>query len=126
MNQPNNAVIPVDFIRGAPKLYVNSLETFDGHPLKYEKLDKGLKATLGQTVHSTLLENPAASSDLIMETRDKELFFMLTTTMLDGSRMHILSTLAKESGHLAIKAIEKWYSSVATSRTIIDHYRTRV
>mmetsp|Transcript_54288 Transcript_54288/g.80554 ORF Transcript_54288/g.80554 Transcript_54288/m.80554 type:complete len:91 (+) Transcript_54288:2-274(+) len=87
------------------KFICEPLEPSDGQPIKYKKWEKGLKATLVQTVYSSLLESPAAEGDLIMKTREKELFSMLTTAMLDGSGMHIFSTLMKESEHLAIKAI---------------------
>ena len=61
-----------------------------------------------------------------METRDKELFFMLTSALMKGSGMHIINVMNNESGHKAIQDIETWYGSAATSRTIIDHYRSRL
>ena len=39
----------VDPIRGAPKLHVNALKEFEGHPINYEDWERGYKATLGQT-----------------------------------------------------------------------------
>ena len=61
-----------------------------------------------------------------METRDKELFFMLTNSLMKVSGMHIINDMHYESGHQAIQDIETWYQSAATSRTIIDHYRSRL
>jgi len=100
--------------RGAPKLCVNPLEPVDGQPIKYEKWEKGLRETIGQTVYSPLLDLPPTTGDTIIEARDKELHFMLAKALLDGSGMHILSPLPKESGHLAIKEIQEWYGSAAT------------
>ena len=61
-----------------------------------------------------------------METRDKELFFMLTSALMKGSGMHIINAMNNESGHQAIQDIKTWYGSAATIRTIIDHYRSRL
>ena len=61
-----------------------------------------------------------------METRDKELFFMLTSALMKGSGMHIINAMNNESGHQAIQDIETWYGSAGTSQTIIDHYRSRL
>ena len=61
-----------------------------------------------------------------METRDKELFFMLTSVLMKGSRMYIINAMNNESGHQAIQDIKTWYGSATTSRTIIDHYRSRL
>ena len=61
-----------------------------------------------------------------METRDKEVFFVLTNSLMKGSGMHIINAMNDESGHQAIQDIETWYGSAATSRTIIDHYHSRL
>ena len=61
-----------------------------------------------------------------METRDKELFFMLTNSLMNVSGMHIINAMNDESGHQAIQDIEIWYGSAVTSRTIINHYRSRL
>ena len=61
-----------------------------------------------------------------METRDNELFFMLTNSLIKGSVMHIINAMNDESGNQAIQDIETWYGSAATSRTIIDHYRSQL
>ena len=65
----------VDPSRGAPKLHVNALNEFDGQPINYEDWERGFKVTLGQTAYATLIMTPPTTSDTIMETRDKELFF---------------------------------------------------
>ena len=116
----------VDPRRGAPKLHVNALKDFDGQPINYEDWERGFKATQGQTAYATLITTPPTTGDNIMETRDKELFFMLTNSMMKGSGMHISNAMNDESGHQAIQDIETWYGSSATSRTIIDHYRSRL
>ena len=61
-----------------------------------------------------------------METRDKELFFMLTSALMKGSGMHIINAMNNKSGHQAIQDIGTWYRSAATSQTIIDHYLSRL
>ena len=116
----------VDPSRGAPKLHVNALKEFYGQPINYEDWDRGFKATLGQTAYATLITTPPTTRDTIMETRDKELFFVLTSVLMKGSGMHIINAMNNESGHQAIQEIETWYGSDATSRTIIDHYRYRL
>ena len=40
--------------------------------------------------------------------------------------MHIINAMNNESGNQTIQDIETWYGSAATSRTIIDHYRSRL
>ena len=61
-----------------------------------------------------------------METRDNDLFFMLTSALIKGSGMHTINAMNNESGHQAIQDIETWYGSAVTRRTIIDHYRSRL
>ena len=79
---------------------------------------------MGQTDYATLITTPPTTGDTIMETRDKELFLMLTSALMKGSGMHIINAMNNESRHQAIQYIETWYGSDATSRTIIDHYRS--
>ena len=114
----------VDPSRGAPKLHVNALKEFDGQPINYEDWERGFKATLGQTAYATLITTPPMTGDTIMETRDKDLFFMLTNSLMKGSGMHIINAMNDESGHQAIQDIKTWYGSATTSRTIINHYRS--
>ena len=114
----------VDPSRGAPKLHVNALKEFDGQPINYEDWERGFKVTLGQTAYSTLITTPHTTGDTIMETRDKEFFFMLTSALMKGSGIHIINAMNNESGNEGIQDIEAWYGSAATSRTIIDHYRS--
>ena len=116
----------VDPSRGSPKLHVNALKEFDGQPINYEDWERGFKATLGQTAYATLITTPPTTGDIIMETRDKELFFMLTNSLMKGSGMHITNAMNDESGHQAIQYIDTWYGSAATIRTIINHYRSRL
>ena len=61
-----------------------------------------------------------------METRDIDIFFMLTNSIMKGSGMHIINAMNDERGHQVIQDIKRWYGSVATSRTIIDHYRSQL
>ena len=111
----------VDPSRGAPKIHINALKEFDGQPINYEDWERGFKATLGQTAYAKLIMTPPTTSDTIMETKDKDLFFMLTSALMKVSGMHIINAMNNESGHQAIQDIETWYGSAATSRTIIDH-----
>ena len=116
----------VDPSRGAPKLHVNALKEFDGQPINYEDWERGFKATLGQMAYATLITTQPTTGDTIMEKMEKELFFILTSSLMNGSEMHIINAMNNESGHQAIQYIETWYGSAATSRTIIDHYRSRL
>ena len=96
----------VDLSRGSPKLYVNSLKDFDSQPISYKDWERGFKATLGQTAYATLITTQPTTGNTIMEIRDKELFFMLTNSLMKGSVMHIINAMNNESGHLAIQNIE--------------------
>ena len=92
----------VEPIRGAPKLHVNALKEFDGQPINYEDWERDFKATLGQTAYATLITTPPTTSDTIMEKRDKDIFFMLTNSLMKGSGMHIINAMTDESGHQEI------------------------
>ena len=72
----------MDPSREAPKLHVNALKDFDGQPINYEDWEQGFKATLGQTAYATLITTPPTNGDTIMETRYKELFFMLINSLM--------------------------------------------
>ena len=89
----------VDPIRGAPKLHVNALKELDGQPINYEDWERGFKATLGQTAYATLITTPPTTVKTIMETSDKELFFMLTSALMKVSGMHIINAMNNERGH---------------------------
>ena len=106
----------VDPSREAPKLHVNALKDFDGQTINYEDWEQGFNATLGQTAYATLISTPPMTGDTIMETRDKELFFMLTNSLMKVSGMHIINAMNNDSGHQVIQEIKTWYGSAATSR----------
>ena len=119
-------VYPPDPARRALKLYLNALTEFSGQPIEYEQWMLAARATLGQTVYGTLLENPPPSGDIIVETRNKELFQMLVTAFRHGSGMHLLQVPSvADDGHESFNSIKDWYGSAATSRSIIDHYRKK-
>ena len=99
----------MDPIRGAPKLHVNALKEFDGQPINYEDWERGYNMTLGQTAYAPLITTSPTTGNTIIETREKELFFMLTSALMKGSGMNIINAMNKESGHQAIQDIETWY-----------------
>ena len=74
----------VDPSRGSPKLHFNALKEFDGQPINYKDWEQGFKETLGQTAYATLITTPPTNDDTIMKTRDKELLFMLTNSLIKG------------------------------------------
>jgi hypothetical protein len=119
---------PPDPTCGDLKLYLNALTEFSGQPIEYERWVLAARATLDQTVYRTLLENPPPLGDVIMETRNKELFHMFVTkAFMHGSGMHLLQvTSVADDGHAAFNSIKEWYGSAATSRSIIDHYRKKL
>ena len=51
---------------------------------------------------------------------------MFITALMNGAGMHILNGVINQDGHAAWMAINTWYGSAATSRTIIDHYRNKL
>jgi hypothetical protein len=114
---------PPDPTRGALKHYVNALTEFSGQPIEYKQwvLAATATATLGQTVHGTILENPPPPADVITDTRNKELFYMIVTAFMHQSGIHLLQvTLVANDGHAVFNSIKEWYGLVATSRSIID------
>jgi hypothetical protein len=118
---------PPDPTHRALKLYVNALTEFSGQPIESEQWVLAARATLGQTVYGKLLENPPPPGDVIMETRNKELFHMLVTAFMHGSGMYLLQvTLVADDGHAAFNSIKEWYGSAATSQSIIDHYQKKL
>ena len=50
----------------------------------------------------------------------------MTSALMKGSGMHIITAMTTESGHQAIQDIDTWHGSNAISRTIIDHYQNKI
>jgi hypothetical protein len=100
-------VHPLDLVRGVLKLYVDALTEFSGQPIKYKQWVLAARAPLGQTVYGTLRENPPPPGDVIMETRNKELFHMLVTACMPGLGMHLLQVTysVADDGHAAFNSI---------------------
>jgi hypothetical protein len=97
-------IYPPDPTCGALKLYVNALTESSG----YKQWVLAARATLGQTVYGTLLENPPPPGDVIMETRNNKLFHMLVTAFMHGSGMHLLQvTSVADDGHAAFNSIKE-------------------
>ena len=113
-----------DPTRGAPRLSVNGLTKFCGTPVKFEDWNIMTTATLGQTNYVKLLDSPPTLGDAIAETRNTELYHMLVTALMKGSGYHVISKVADNNGHEAWTKIQDWYGSAATSRSIINHYRS--
>jgi hypothetical protein len=73
------------------------------------------------------LETAPIAGDIVMETQNQELYHMLVTSFMKGSGMHILQNMTlNDNGNAAFVAIQDWYGSASTSRTIINHYRKKV
>jgi hypothetical protein len=118
---------PLDPAHRALKLCVNALTEFSGQPMEHKQWILAAGATLGQPVYRTLLENPPPMGDIIMGTRNKELFCMLMMAFMHGSGMHLLQvTLVADHVHAAFHSIKEWYGSAATSGSIINHYRKKL
>jgi hypothetical protein len=115
---------PPDPTRGALRLYVNSIEEYLGSPIDFEDWELKTRATIGQMAYARFLGQPPVVGDILEQTRNNELYNMLTTAsaLMDGSGMHILTGVNNQDGHGAWTAINAWYGLAATSRTIIDHY----
>jgi hypothetical protein len=112
--------------RGAPKLYPNSIEKFSGSPMDFEDWEKKTRALLGQTAYDTFMTDPPPEGDLVAGKRNRELFNMFMTAIMDGSGLHIINGITDQDGHVAWNAITEWYGLASTSRTIIDHYRNKL
>ena len=97
---------PPDPTRGALKLYVNGLTEFSRNPIEYEQWELAARATLGQTVYGKLLETPPPTGDIILETRNNELYHMFVTAFMNSSGMHLLNLVADQDGHTAFTAIK--------------------
>ena len=63
-------------------------------------------ATLGQTNYVKLIESPPALGDIISETRNTELYHMLSTALMKGSGYHVISKVKTYNGHDAWTAIQ--------------------
>lgn len=61
---------------GAPKFYVDRLETFDGTPIKWDSWEMGTSATLRQTIYNYLITEPPLPLDLIVQAWNRELYAM--------------------------------------------------
>jgi hypothetical protein len=117
---------PPDPTRGALRLHVNSIEKYSGSPIDFKDWELNTRATIGQTAYARFLVQPPTQGDILEQTRNNELYNMLTTVLMDGSGMHILTGVANQDGHGAWMAITAWYGLAATSQTIIDHYRNKL
>jgi hypothetical protein len=111
-----------DPARAAPKLYVDGLEGYDGTPIKWEDWEAGTLATLGQTVYNNLLTAPPTAGDAVAEARNRELYDMIVKATYQGLALHIVKSAPPDDGHAVILALQAWYGSADTSRTIIEHY----
>jgi hypothetical protein len=92
--------------RGAPKLNVDGLETFDGTPIKWENWEMNTFATLGQTVYNGLVTNPPLPGDSIGQARNRELYLMLQKAIQGGSVFHLIAASPVDDGHSAIQALK--------------------
>jgi hypothetical protein len=117
---------PPDPSRGALRLHINSIEKYSGSPIDFEDWELKTSATLGQTAYAMFLSEPPTPGDLVQLTRNRELYNMFVTAIMDGSGMHSLNGVTDQDGHGAWMAIKAWYGLAATSRTIIDHYRNKL
>ncbi len=116
---------PPDPARGALRLYVNSIEKYSGSPIDFEDWELKTRATLGQTAYANLLTNAPVVGDILQEARNKELYNMFITALMNGAGMHILNGVINQDGHAAWMAINTWHGSAATSRTIIRILKLR-
>jgi hypothetical protein len=91
--------------RGAPKLYTNAIENFSGSPMDFEACEKKTRALLGQTSYKGLMTTPPEATDLVSQKRNRELYHMFMTAIMDGSGLHIINGIAEPDGHAAWKAI---------------------
>jgi hypothetical protein len=107
-------------------VHINALEDFSGAPIDWESWSVKTSATLGQTAYRGLLTAPTPVN-VIAVTRDRELFHMLKAATYSGTTYHVVeSNAAGQSGHTVITALTTCYGRSEVSRTIIDHYRTKI
>jgi hypothetical protein len=116
---------PPNVAYGVPKMYVNGLTTFSGLPQDWEPWEKATESTLGQTVYAQLLTTQPAPADLVLTTRNSELYNMFVGATHEGSAQHILQG-ANQDGFSAWTALKKWYGTDEVSRAIVEHYRTKL
>jgi hypothetical protein len=103
--------------RGAPKLYVDGLETFDGTPIKWEYWEINAFATVGQTVYNGLpvVTNPPSPGDSMAQARNRELYLMLCKAIQGRSTFHLIEASPVDDSHSAIQALKSWYGNTDTS-----------
>jgi hypothetical protein len=74
-----------------------------------------------------LLTNPPTPDNIIKVTRDREFFNMLKAATYSGIAYHVVeSNSTGQSGHAVLDALTTWYGRAEVSRTIIDHYRSKI
>ena len=112
----------VDLARGAPKISVNAISVFSGEPFDWEVWERSTSATIGQTVYSALLTNPVEVGNLVATTRNNEFYNMLLTATQEGEAAHVMEEVTDKDGHKAWVALQEWYGTVDTSRTVVAHY----
>jgi hypothetical protein len=91
--------------RGAPKLYTNAIHNFSGSPMDFEAREKKTRALLGQTSYEGLMTTPPAAGDPVSQKRNRELYHMFMTAIMDGSGLHIINGIAEPDGHAAWTAL---------------------
>jgi hypothetical protein len=84
------------------------------------------ESNIGSDRLGQVVEDFSPSGDIVLETRNNELYHMFVTAYMNGSGMHLLNSVADQEGHAAFTAIKDWYGLAAKSRSIIDHYRKKL
>jgi hypothetical protein len=110
----------------ALKLYVDGVEGFGRTPIKWEDWKCGTLATLGQIVYNTIVTASPTAGDAVAKARNRELYKMIVKATYQGLALHIVKSCPTDDGHAVIIALQAWYGSANTSRTIIEHYQQKM
>jgi hypothetical protein len=77
-------------------------------------------------VYNNLLTAPPMPGDPVADVRNRELFNMIVKATYLGSALHIMKSCPVDNSHFVIIALQDWYGSANTSRTIIKHYHQKM
>ena len=101
-----------------PKWSVKEVTKFDGYPKNWVDWIKNTKAIIGQTGCKGIMESKIEAEKA--QDVDEELYYILLTSVLDGTAHHVVAAGDHRSGYQAMTALKKWFSGNEAQHNTID------